>query len=387
MTQSRILVRGVNWLGDSVMTMPALCRLREAHPDAHIAMLTPDKLADLWRAHAAVDAVLTVSPGDTCWDVARRIRAGRFDRGLLFPTSLRSALELWLAGVPERIGYGGQGRTPLLTEALALPPGILRTHKSSAADVRRALHSSQTAAKTAGMCHQTHRYLALAAALGARHELVAPRINVADEDVAAMAARLGVHSRGTGRPLFGLNPGAGYGPAKCWPADSFIAAACEIHRRTECRWVVFGGPGDMERAGRISAAIQEDYERHCPERHGRPGVWNLAGATSLPDLCAALKACRLLLTNDTGPMHVAAAVGTPVVAIFGSTSPALTCPGMPGDPRHALLSAPSACAPCFRRECPIDFRCMTGVTVPQVVHATLTLSRCARSVALEMATV
>lgn len=374
MTQKRILVRGVNWLGDAVMTMPALCRLREAHPDAHIALLTPAELADLWRRHPAVDSVLTLAPGETRRDTARLLHVERFDVGLLLPTSLRSALELWLAGVPERVGYGGQGRSPFLTRALPLPPGVVRTHRSSALQVRRALRAPSAPAKMpVAPCHQTHRYLALAAVLGAQAEPLAPRIDVSLDDTAAALSRLGLDGGGPHRPLFGLNPGAGYGPAKRWPPERFVAAASEIQRRTDCRWVVFGGPGDTELAARIAAAIQQNHERACPERRGHPVVWNLAGATSLPDLCALLRACRLLVTNDTGPMHVAAAVGTPVVGVFGSTSPALTCPGLPGDPRHVLLSAPSACAPCFRRQCPIDFRCMTGVTVPQVVHAALAL--------------
>ena len=373
MTQRRILVRGVNWLGDAVMTMPALCRLREAHPVAHITLLTPTKLADLWREHPALDAVLTVAPGDARWEVARRVREGRFDTGLLFPTSLRSALELWMAGVPERIGYGGQGRSPLLTRALPLPSGILRTHKASAVQVRLALRASRPSplGNTDAPRHQIHRYLALAATLGASSQPLAPRIDVAAAAVEALAARFGLGE--PDGPLFGLNPGAGHGPAKCWPPENFIAAALEIRRRTGCRWVILGGPGDVDRAGRIATAIQENADHTGPTRRGQPVVWNLAGATHIPDLCATLKLCRLLLTNDTGPMHVAAAVGTPVVAIFGSTSPTLTGPGLPGDPRHILLSTPSACAPCFRRECPIDFRCMTAVTVSQVVHAATAL--------------
>lgn len=377
MTQSRILVRGVNWLGDAVMTMPALYRLREAHPEAYIALLTPVKLADLWRAHPALDAVLTLAPGESHREVAQRIRASGFDTGLLFPTSLRSALELWMARVPERIGYGGQGRAPLLTRALPLPSGVYHTHKYSAMEVRLALRAARPSAmeKMPYARHHIHRYLGLAAALGASPEPLAPQIDVAAEDEQAMADRLGLTAGRQDRPLFGLNPGAGHGPAKCWPPEQFIAAATELQRRTDCRWIVFGGPGDGERAGRIAAAIQENDKRRCSERRGQPLVWNMAGETSLPELCAALKLCRLLLTNDTGPMHVAAAVGTPIVAIFGSTSPALTGPGLPGDPRHVLLSAPTACAPCFRRECPIDFRCMTAVTVTQVVHAAQTLFR------------
>jgi heptosyltransferase-2 len=163
---------------------------------------------------------------------------------------------------------------------------------------------------------------------------------------------------GTSRPLVGLVPGAEYGPAKRWPADRFIAPAREIQNQSQCAFLLLGGKGDREIANSIAAALAGD-------------VVNLAGATTLRELCAALKTCRVVITNDTGPMHVAAAVGTPVVAFFGSTSPSLTSPGLPGDPRHCLLQTAVPCSPCFRRTCPIDLRCLDGITVAQAVAAAL----------------
>jgi heptosyltransferase-2 len=171
------------------------------------------------------------------------------------------------------------------------------------------------------------------------------------------------HTGGTPVPLFGLNPGAEYGPAKRWPAEKFIAAAREIQQRTNCTWLIFGGKGDVELAGRIAAEI------HPPSSILHPQ--NLAGKTSLRELMALLKLCRVLLTNDTGPMHVAAALGTPVVVPFGSTSPELTGPGLPGDSRHRLLKSEAPCSPCFLRECPIDFRCMNGISERLVIEAVL----------------
>jgi heptosyltransferase-2 len=126
-----------------------------------------------------------------------------------------------------------------------------------------------------------------------------------------------------------------------------------------CAWLLFGGANDAEVCDEISGQTQEAL------------TLNLAGKTSLRELMALLKHCRVVLTNDSGPMHVAAAFRTPVVVPFGSTSPELTGPGLPGDPRHALLIAGAPCSPCFRRTCPIDFRCMTGITVGQVVEAVL----------------
>jgi lipopolysaccharide heptosyltransferase II len=165
--------------------------------------------------------------------------------------------------------------------------------------------------------------------------------------------------------LFGLNAGAEYGPAKRWPRDRFIAAAIALQRQTQCHWWIFGGKSDQPLATEITSAIQSG---------GLPAgasVQCLAGQTTLRELCAALKACDVVLTNDTGPMHLAAAVGTRVIALFGSTSSELTAPGLPGDKKHVLLKSDAPCAPCFLRTCPIDFRCMNGVTVDRVVAALL----------------
>ena len=186
---------------------------------------------------------------------------------------------------------------------------------------------------------------------------------VTPEEIEAAKKKFGLEK--IAAPIFGLNPGAEYGPAKRWPVEKFIAAAKEIQQRTNCIWILFGGKSD--------AAITE------PNRIGnsaiaQSAILNLAGKTSLRELMALLKLCRVLLTNDTGPMHVAAALGTPVVVPFGSTSPELTGPGLPGDPRHRLLKSDAPCSPCFLRECPIDFRCMNGISVERVVEAVLSAS-------------
>jgi heptosyltransferase-2 len=162
-----------------------------------------------------------------------------------------------------------------------------------------------------------------------------------------------------------LNPGAEYGPAKRWPMEKFIAAASEIQKRTNCTWLVFGGQADVEIASRIESAMASPPS----------AIWNLAGKTSLRELMTLLKICRVLLTNDSGPMHVAAALGTPVVVPFGSTSPELTGPALPGDPQHRLLKSDAPCSPCFLRECPIDFRCLNGISAERVVEAVLQITR------------
>jgi heptosyltransferase-2 len=173
----------------------------------------------------------------------------------------------------------------------------------------------------------------------------------------------------SGRPLLALNPGAEYGPAKRWPIERFLEAARFVQQRNNCFWLILGGKADAEvqRAADILSA-----EQNFRQDAGSTFL-NLTGQTTLRELMALLKCCRVLLTNDTGPMHVAAALGTPVVVPFGSTSPELTGPALPGDPRHRLLKSDASCSPCFLRECPIDFRCMNGISVERVVEAVLSV--------------
>ena len=343
----KILVRGTNWLGDAVMTTPALLRLREKFPSAHIALLTPEKLQELWSDHSAIDEVISATPDEGVLAVAQRLRAQKYDLALVLPNSPRSALETWLARIPQRIGYARPWRNFFLTKPLAPRADTVLMQKRSvseirqlvAADANRRVTSDERAfTNAAANAHQMHEYLHLAAALGANAEPLLPRLFVTPNEVENARRKFGL-AKITG-PIFGLNPGAEYGPAKRWPMEKFIAAAGEIQVRTGCTWLVFGGPADAPIGKRIESAIPSPPS----------AIWNLAGKTSLRELMALLKLCRVLLTNDTGPMHVAAALGTPVIALFGSTSPELTGPGLPGDPRHRLLKSDALCAPCFLRE-------------------------------------
>ena len=364
---AKILVRGVNWLGDTVMTMPALIRLRDAHPEVRISVLTPHKLAELWKLFPGIDEVLTFDEDESAWSVARRLRAGRFDVGLALPNSPRSALELWGAGIPRRIGLRGPWRAFFLTDALAPRRDSVAMRKRTVAEVKRRIKQQELTRETfPPTAHHLHHYLHLASALGADPTPVEPRLIVARDEISAAQKKFSIDP---GALWLGLNAGAEYGPAKRWPLDRFAATARELQRRTGCRWLIFGGRGDVELASQLATSIS--VSRTQPNRSGR--VVNLAGATGLRELCALLKSCSVLLTNDTGPMHLAAALGVPVAVPFGSTSPELTGPGIPGAGERALLVSPAACAPCFRRECPIDFRCMTGIQIPRMVEAVLGL--------------
>jgi heptosyltransferase-2 len=373
----RILIRGTNWLGDAVMTTPALRRLRERFPDAHLALLTPEKLRDLWQGHPAVNETISFAPNENIFSVSKKLRAGKFDLALVLPNSPRSAIETWLAGIPQRVGYARPWRNFFLTQAIAPRPGAEKMHKRSVAEIRQLVaadvnrrmpHENRAFTSAATDAHQIHEYLHLAAALGANPEPIAPQLFVAPDEIEAAKKKFGLdsekHTGGTPVPLFGLNPGAEYGPAKRWPVERFIAAAQEIQNRTNCIWLIFGSKADMELAERINSELR------TPDSELR----SLAGRTSLRELMSLLKLCRVLLTNDSGPMHVAAALDTPVVVPFGSTSPELTGPGLPGDPHHRLLKSDAPCSPCFLRECPIDFRCLNGIGVERVVEAMIEAS-------------
>ena len=319
----RIVLRSGNWLGDAVMSVPAVRAIKEGRPDARVTVLTRAKLADFWKRVAEVDEVLSIEPDDSVFGVVRKLR-DRFDVAVVFPNSIRTALEPWLAGVPRRVGYPAHWRRWFLNQIM--PP-----------------------LKPQQLCrparHQVHHYLDLAATLGA---------NVGAEKE-LFAQRSG--PRPGGRVRLGLCPGAEYGPAKRWPADRFAEVARRVADRLDCEWVLFGVASDAP----AGAEIEKGLAGKCV---------NLIGKTTLAELMDRLAECRLLLTNDTGTMHLAAFLGVPVVAIFGSTEPRLTGPLGGG---HVVLRHQVECSPCFERECPLDFRCMNAVTVEETTDAVVRL--------------
>ena len=299
--------------------------------------------------------------------MGKKLRAGKFDLALVLPNSPRSALEVFLAGIPQRIGYARPWRNFLLTQAVVPRDGAVKMRKRTVSEIHDLVKPGAAVPPATGnrqpaTSHQLYEYLHLAAALGANPDPLAPQLFVTLEEIEAAKNKFGLDKMA--HPIFGLNPGAEYGPAKRWPAEKFIAAAKKIQQQTNCVWLIFGGKGDLDITGRIESEINDSKLK----------MINLGNQTSLRELMSLLKLCRVLLTNDTGPMHVAAALGTPVVVPFGSTSPELTGPGLPGDPRHRLLKSAAPCAPCFLRECPIDFRCLTGIPVERVVEAVLQCS-------------
>ena len=311
----RILIRSTNWLGDAVMSAPAVRAIKGGRPDAHVTVLAPAKLADFWKTMPEVDEVLSIQRGEGLLSVAAKI-GHRFEAAFVFPNSVRTGLEVWLAGVPRRIGYRRPWRGRAINDFVADPP-------------------------PGPMVHEVHHYLAMARRAGAR---VTPELI----EAAALPVPEG--------PLrLGLVPGAEYGPAKRWMAERFAAVAHEVREKTGAQWRIFGVEADRPAADVIAARLEGNCE-------------NLVGQTTLAQLIERLRECRLVLTNDTGAMHLAAHLGVPVLAIFGSTEHLLTGPlGR----SSRVMRHHVACSPCFLRECPIDFRCMHAVTVEEVTAAVM----------------
>jgi len=354
----RILVRGVNWLGDAVMTTPALQRLRERYPGARITLLTQDKLADLWEHHPAIDEVLTFQRGEGVRLVGRRLKSRRFDLALLFPNSPRSALEAWFGGVPERVGGRWPWRNWLLTKAVPHPAGLPRMRKRRLPEIQRRLDSGLARETYPREAHQVFHYLRLSAAVGADPEPLPPRLHLSPEELAQpLPPAMTEREKQPGEPVIwlGLNPGAEYGPAKRWPVERFAEVANRVHAQTGAHWLVLGGANDVPLAERLIREV--------------PSAVSVCGKTSLRQMMVVLTHCRLLLTNDTGPMHVAAALDVPVVVPFGSTSPELTGPGLLGNSRDRWVTGEVGCAPYFLAECPLDADCLKAVEVLRVVQA------------------
>jgi len=328
---SRLLVVAPNWLGDAVMALPAIADARRAAPGARLTVAARPSIAALFTMAPGVDAILTLDSKRSIAADTETIRAGGFDAALLLPNSWRSAMTVWRAGVKHRWGYRRSLRGPLLTVAPAAPSEV----------------------------HQAVYYQRLTAALGAQSGQAVSRLVVEEAQKHAAASFLAEEGWDGSTPLVALAPGAAYGGAKRWPSASFGELANGLID-DGVRPVLIGGQGDRVAGLEVIAAM----------RGGRAvtGVTNLIGRTDLPALAAVLALSRMLVSNDSGAMHVASAIGIPVTALFGPTDEEATHPIGAG-PRHVLTHR-VWCRPCMLRECPLDHRCMTGITVDRVREST-----------------
>jgi heptosyltransferase II len=331
---SRVMVRAANWLGDAVMSLPAIRAIRDVFPHAHLAVVARPWVADLYARERSIDRVIlhpALKGLAARREFAARLRAERFDCTILLQNAFDAALMAWMAGIPERIGYKRDGRGWLLTRAVPVPePGEIPRH-------------------------ERFYYLELLrrAGLIERFPLVEDiRLDGADEARETGAARL--RELGIDGPVIGVSPGAAYGNAKRWLPERFAEAAAKLGLSV----LVFGSKSERALCAEVASWI--------------PHAHNLAGETTLREFIELAAACRVLLTNDSGAMHVAAALGVPTVTVFGATDETGTGPT---GPLACVVRRQVECAPCLLRECPIDHRCMTRVTSDEVAEAAMELIR------------
>jgi lipopolysaccharide heptosyltransferase II len=332
-----ILIRATNWVGDAIMALPALRAVRGKFPEARIAIVARPYVADLYRDQHICDELI---PYDTkgehrgLWGreaLAAQLREKRFDAALLLQNAFDAAWLAWRAGVPERIGYARDGRSLMLTKSIKVPKsGEIPTHEKFyyLELLRRAGWIEQL---------QDDAHIAIGVPDAARRRAMQILL---DQGSSPTAIRIAVGA------------GASYGSAKCWPPGRFAQVLNELRLDRPHDVMLFGTPTEAA----VSDAIAADLRR---------APIDLTGKTSIADLPALLSQCHLFLGNDSGAMHVAAAVGLPVVAIFGPTDPLGTAPVTP---RSSIVQQKPFCSPCFLRRCPIDHRCMAAVT-PEMVRA------------------
>ncbi len=329
-----ILVRVPNWLGDSMMATPVVSAIHKVFPKAKLTILCKSNFAPFWKSFSEVHEVLTVQKGLPGYiHTVREIKKRQFDVAVTLPSSFSSAFLLFAADIPKRIGWGGEGREFLLT------------HVAPAPDPRQK--------------HLVWEYLELIRAglgrpLGLKtYQLVFPL----DAKIKSEAKQLLKSLRVRGTSFVALGPGATYGPAKRWPLVYWKQLILKMLESGHETLLVVGGAEEKEYLTELWQELPEKYADR---------LVSLVGKTTPRVLAGVLDQCKVLVTNDTGPMHVAAAVGTPTVAIFGSTSPTWTRPFGEG---HTVIYKAVECSPCFQKTCPIGYICLNRISVSEVFEA------------------
>jgi heptosyltransferase-2 len=334
------MIRATNWVGDAVMSLPALQTIRERFPDSHITVLARPWVADIYARESFADDVILYRAGKGWHDLlgklrlANQLRARRFDTAILLQNAFEAAALAWLAGIPRRIGYNRDGRGWLLTSAVPVPePGSIPAH-------------------------QRFYYLELLRRAGLIEALPeSPMIRLGGAPAAAEAGQQKFTALGW-TAVTGVSPGAAYGTAKRWLPERFAEAAAALGKPV----ALFGSADERAICAGIEAVL---LERGIPAH-------NFAGQTSLREFIELAAACRVFLTNDSGAMHIASALGIPTVAIFGATDHVATGPT---GPLAHIIRETVECSPCLLRECPIDHRCMTAVPSSLVAAEAIRLIR------------
>jgi heptosyltransferase II len=335
---SRLMVRATNWLGDAVMSLPAIRAMRGIFPRAHIAVVARPWVAELYARETCIDSVIRYQAKTlgARFEFGRRLREERFDCAILLQNAFDAALISWLAGLPERIGSRRDGRGWPLTHAIAPP---------ESGEIPR---------------HERFYYLELLRRAGLmEHFPESTAIRLDGIDAAREAGAAHFRTLEIAEPVIGISPGASYGSAKCWLPERFAETGAEF-RAMQPSFLVFGSAAERD----LCETVTRDLLA------AGLAARNVAGKTTLGEFIDLAAACRLFLTNDSGGMHVASALGVPTVAVFGATDDTATGPT---GPLARVVRQHAECSPCLLRECPIDHRCMTRVTAAHVASAGLEL--------------
>ncbi len=354
----KILIRSPNWIGDAVMTTPAMGVVRSSFPDAEIAVAANFTVAEIFRHHPYCDRIVVYDkkgmhqgfPG--LLRFCGELRGDGFDLAVLFQNAFEAAVIALLARIPMRAGYRTDGRRFLLPHGVPAGNAERRLHHTAYyAHMLRALGISGggDSVRDGSVRDGSVRDGSVHDGSGDDWSL---RLECTAEELAWARKTTG------GGPVVVINPGAAYGSAKRWLPERFAAVGDILAGKLSARVALIGGPGETEIGRDICAAMQEQ-------------PLNLIGRTSVREVMAILGSCRIMVTNDSGPMHIAAALGAPVVAIFGPTDHTTTSPL---SPNSRIVRKETECSPCLLRRCPTDHRCMEDVTVSDVVEAALELA-------------
>jgi heptosyltransferase II len=337
----KILIRATNWIGDAIMSLPALRAIRQRFPEAEITVCAKPWVSALYEGERSIDKILLLegAAGARDWiaklNLVRIVRRGNFDLAILFPNSFESAAVVRLAGVKRIVGYARDGRSFLLTDAIAVPkPGEIAIHE-------RFYYLELL--RRAGLVSRPNK--------DTIPDTLEIRLDGAAELRARGEKRFETCFQQVKLPVIGVSPGAAYGSAKRWLPERFAESAARLASEMGASVAVFGSAAEKAMCGEVARAA-----------NGR----NFAGATTLREFIEMTAACRVFLTNDSGAMHIASALGVPSVTVFGPTDETATGPL---GPSARLVREPVDCAPCLLRQCPIDHRCMTRVTADRVVLA------------------
>lgn len=333
-----ILIRGTNWIGDAIMTLPAVAAVRATFPQARITVLCKPWVATLYEISSDVHDIFEFeSPGrhdgiGGKFRLARELQQKDFDCAILLQNAIEAAIITFFARIPLRIGYNSDGRGLLLTHSVTRTPAIRKIH-------------------------QVYYYLEMLKSLGFRSAGETVNLDIGDD--MRLRAHTFLTERGVGNEdiLVGMAPGATYGPAKMWYPERFAAVADRLGKKFNARVILFGSKSDRERTDRV-------------QQHTSLPCVNVAGETTLREAIGLINCCDLFISNDSGLMHLAGALGIPLVAIFGSTNPVTTSPV--GE-KSVVVHKDVPCSPCMKKVCPTDFMCMNLITSDDVYQSAKTL--------------